>query len=541
MTDAPALALAQTPGPTRPASSPLWPLALFLVLAGLAWWANTLELHVPSDHVNIATMVLKDQHPELFRGDLGFDDDATFRFYTPVYRWLMAKLAGWTGSLLTAPQPLTPLLVFIFLAGSYWLFHRLTGSVLASLLVAVFSLPQWKAIYDSWGLDVPMNMLPRSMFTASAPWLALGLIQARQRLGLQAILFFIVGLLANLHPVSAFGFAQILLFVVLWEGRFRPRAFLRAGVLGLVAAVPTIWFALTYWQGTQLEGTTTLSYAVVQDMFKHRLAGFYPIPGERLVDTIRGLTVPGALAGWWLWRRIRCLSQADQWLAAFALGAILAAFAGTAVIQVLSRLTETKPISFDQFRTLRFLYLPVFALACGQVAWLLQRTAPGKAPLVKSASLLLVVGFTLGTFWPSGTELGQRLNQWLGRSRDRAGEQRSLRAMAEWVRTRTPEGAVVDCDSPLFRFLAERPLVYCDKDGGILIYSGNKRVLEWHRRFWEQHRLKSGDSQGRAEFARKHGARYMALNRDWPPPAERCVYENQHFKLYQLAPATSEP
>jgi hypothetical protein len=509
---------------------------VFLAVAVLAWWANSIEPHVPSDHINIATMVLKNQEPQLFSRDLGFSDAAAFKFYTPAYRWLIATLSKGTGDLLTAPRILTPVLVAFYLCGAYALFFSLTGHRLASGLTAVASMGRWDTLIDSWGLDVPENMLPRSIFLAFVPWITLTFIRKFDRPLAMAATFLGIGFLANLHPVSAFGFVQIALLAILCHGRFAPRAFARCIIFGLVASLPVIGFAMTYWKGTQPADANAVPYAVILDIFKHRVLGFFPFPQERVVKTVIALAVPLALAafGLRLRRQNHSLSSIDRWFIWFAVATVFVSFAGTAVLQMLSQLTESKPIIFDQMRSLRFVYLPLWIFAVYAVADLINKqnragTFPFRIPLIVAATAFCVV-----TSFPKGTFLERVWNEKV-HAKSSLGREVALQELGDWVRTHTSSEALIDFDAPLFRFCSQRSLVFCRKDGGILLYSGNERLLEWHRRLLESMKLARSNSEERLAFAQKHGANYLVLEKTAPPLTAPALYENSHFRFYQVA------
>jgi hypothetical protein len=523
-------------GPMMMASDHRGPILLFLLMALLAWWANSLEPHVSSDHINIATMVLKGQQPELFSRDLGFSDEGTFRFYTPAYRKLIAFLATSTGDLLTAPRILTPILVSIYLCGAYLLFFVLTQHKRASLLTAILSLPAWPTLIDSWGLDVPKNMLPRSVFLAFVPWLTLGLIRTSHRFVSTALAFLAIGLLANLHPVSGFGFAQILLLTILFQNKFRPHAFARCAFFGIAAALPVIGFAVTYVSGTQVAEANGVPYTITLDLLKYRIAGFFPFAQDRVIDTLTGLAVPAVLAflGWRLRRKSGKLDSRDLWFIWFSISTIIVSFGGTALIQLISLATESKPLVFDQMRTLRFIYLPLFAFAAYFVAHLLDEAKGMDGAWLRRSIIIAIAGFCVVASFPNGTVLHRLWNQWI-HSKPSFGSDAALKSLGEWIRVHTPANALIDYDSPHLRFISRRSLVFCKKDGGILLYSGNERLREWHQRFLEEKDIPKGASASRLTFARKYSADYVVLEADWPPLSSPPVYRNTHFALYAVA------
>jgi hypothetical protein len=449
---------------------------------------------------------------------------------------LIAWLGGITGDLLTAPGLLIPFLTVLYLAGAYRLFVFLTGHRQASLLVALLSLLGWRALMDSWGLNLPETPLPRNLFLALVPWLVLPLLRARDSLWVGIPVFLVIGLLANLHPVSAFGFTQVLLLIVLFEGRFRPAAFLKCAALGMAAAVPTLPFAITYSKGLQV-AREPIPYEIVADLLRNRVAGFYPFSSESVIETILSLLLPSALAVWGIRIRKRQgqgrLNAMDRWFVWFAFATLVVSLAGTAFFQILSRATQTKPPIIDQMRTLRFIYLPLFAfgsyalahqLRIWQASGLRRRTA-----ILSAAVALLCVG----SFFPAESFLAHAWNRWV-HQRSGFGRDTAIRGLGEWAKANTPRDALVHFDSPHFRFYSERSLVLCRKDGGILLYSGSDRLLEWHRRFHEAEKFPEKSSAHQLAFARKYKADYLVLDRRQPALHWQPRYTNSHYLLYAL-------
>ncbi|GEM_PF-1293365 len=516
-----------------------WPLLISLFIALAAWWGNVRDTDISSDQVNIATMLLKEKQPELFSRDLGFADDSAFRFYTPLYRKLTAFLAGFTGGdFLRAPVVMTPFLLAAYLLGAYALFVWMTGHKAASLLAAVLSLFVRKALIDTWGMGGMSSMLPRSVFLAFTPWLVLGILCTRNRPFVAAGFFFAVGLLANMHPVSAFGFAQIVLLTTLASERFAWRALGRCVLWGAAAALPTIGFAMLYWSSTNVAGANAVTYSEIKDVMNERLGAFYPFQPSDVAKTLKSLTVPVALAGAGLWWRVRerKFSDTDRWFVWFAVVTVVVSLGGTAVVQLASEWTGTKPLIFDQVRTLRFIYLPLFVFVGFLLAKLWESARSGNRIArftLPVAALALCAYATLPLQKAVGRPLEARFSS---AAANRDAEELALQELAEWARAHTPQDAVIDCESLLFRYLARRSLTFCRKDGGILIYSGSERLKEWLTRYREWNQLPENDSAARESFARKHGADYLVLKAKQPALTFAPAFQNGYFRIYSLRP-----
>jgi|RhiMethySRZTD1v2_1073278.scaffolds.fasta_scaffold170311_3 hypothetical protein len=124
----------------------------------------------------------------------------------------------------------------LYLVGHYALFRALTGSWLAAALGALSALAVRDALGgEYWGFGGLRDVLPRAIASGLTPLLLLAFLRLRGQ-PFFAVYFILVGLVANLHPVSGLHLAQISALTHLWLGRFRLPAW-RDQLIGRIGSV----------------------------------------------------------------------------------------------------------------------------------------------------------------------------------------------------------------------------------------------------------------------------------------------------------------
>ncbi|MCL4302818.1 MAG: hypothetical protein KJ077_44430 [Anaerolineae bacterium] len=252
-----------------------------LALVVLAWTvdsARKAEVFNSDMHL-VANMVAKDLDPALFSRDYFLADDRFYRFYTPFYRWLLARLWQVTGSFEAGLVWLTPITLSVYLAGMFILLRRVIGNTWLALSLAVVSASyQFSLGEEIWGVAGSSHLLARTLFVAVVPYL-FGLFLAtleNPTLLKGGMLGVGIGLAANLHPTSGLHLAILLgslFFLASWLHRhWRYWQILGVLFLGiLLGAWPTAGNFVVNSDGTAPAG---ISF----DSFSRTLGLFYSIP-----------------------------------------------------------------------------------------------------------------------------------------------------------------------------------------------------------------------------------------------------------------------
>ena len=250
-------------------------LGLILALAaGHAWygWQQASQgLGLGGDQLNIGVMSLKLRQPELYQNDYVFADSAFFSFYTPAFLQLAGWLTDLTGLYGTGLALLLLPIIVLYTTGMWRLLQTVTGEGWISLLLAIASAYLAESVGGTlWGVADLRMMIPRSLFLSLAPWWIWLWWRWREQPAWwrRPLLGLLLGLMANLHPVSGLMLSQLFLLTELWWRRKTWRTWLVLGVtaLGLLAGVwPT---AQTFIRGSDLAGAV----ATGEDFLRFREA-----------------------------------------------------------------------------------------------------------------------------------------------------------------------------------------------------------------------------------------------------------------------------
>lgn len=189
---------------------------LVLLLVVIAWTTfSALHPTITGGDLNlVATMVAKDLDPGLYPRDDIFSTDTYYRFYTPLYRWLVAQFWQISGSFEGGLVYLTPLVLAFYLAGMFALSRRVIGNTWLALGITVASANYYEAMGEElWGVGGSQFLMSRAVYTAAAPFLFLWFLSFLAQPGWfkGIVLGLAIGLAANLHPVSGWQFAILVI------------------------------------------------------------------------------------------------------------------------------------------------------------------------------------------------------------------------------------------------------------------------------------------------------------------------------------------
>ena len=157
-------------------------------------------------------------------------DDQFYQFYTPAYRWLLARFWQVMGTFEKGLVALTPLVLTIFVIGMFLLLYHVCRNVwLALSLTTAAASYQLSMGQEIWGVAGSSHLLARTLFTAVMPYLVLLLFSSLKKptLAKGIILGLAAGLATNLHPTSGLHMVMLLgamLFFVSWSAtKAQPR------------------------------------------------------------------------------------------------------------------------------------------------------------------------------------------------------------------------------------------------------------------------------------------------------------------------------
>ena len=203
------------------------------------------------------------------------------RFYTPSFIWLTKQLRAWTGQFDLGLAFLTPLIMMIYLTGMAYLTWHFSRSRLATLLIPLIS-AEWKEALGAtiWGVAGIRAVMPRTLFLMLFPWLFWLFWRWRHdsRWWPLPLTLLLIGLAANIHPVSGFLAVQILLPMALiavpLSARRIGHLILAAGA-AIVGVLPTLANFVTA-TGLTGDARVTDSFAVFARVVRFRFGTIFP-------------------------------------------------------------------------------------------------------------------------------------------------------------------------------------------------------------------------------------------------------------------------
>ena len=509
------------------------------------------------DSANTASFAAGLDHPELFHGDMLLENPRNLFVYSTFNVYFMRWVAPLTGSYSLALILLVPFQVFFNLLGFYLLGRIILPDRFWAFLLPVllsFSLPINLGEY--WG--IPPDPVARFNFQAALPFVLCMVLVWRDRPGRWPWIMAATGLLFYLHPVSTPTWAVAIWLSLLgskpaaWGWRKHIGWMLLLGLIFIGVALPyVITYLANHVQGASASYDLVLT--VITRYFPHNLLDIPAALGEFLPLMVKPALLPLALAA----LVVLCLFPASRrdlrlvllWIAGILLTALLLPWA----LHTLERILRRIPLETELVRGIRYL-IPFMLLF---VLWALAELASrirfrSIALLAAAAGLLFVLGWGLYTY-PPPRELSSALtclSQGKILCLPADDYELAIRALRELTPPGAPVYATFANSSRLsyampVRFNALRPLVYSNKDRGMLVYSNPAALQRWYDMLQATSFIQNNyDDENvmlkrHIPLARELGARTIITDLAFTPELAKIdpqsvIYRNRQFALIRL-------
>jgi hypothetical protein len=529
--------------------------AAFLLVGAIQ--GNFPYIPLGGDAANTASFAAGLDHPELFHGDMLLEDPRNIQVYSTFNVAFMRWITPLTGTYSLSYILLAPIQVLLNLFGFY-LFGRilLPGRFWALLLTALLSFTFSINVGEYWG--VPPDPLSRFVFQAVLPYVLCMVLAWRDRPARWPWIMAATGLLFFLHPVStpiwavAIWLSLFGLTPPAWSGPKRLGVMILLGLVFVAAALPfVINYLANHVQGVSADYDLVLT--VITRYFPADLTFIPAALGSFLPYVLRPALLPLALVGLvvllFLPSCRRDLRPILFWITGILLTSILLPWAMHSLERALHRI----PMETELVRGIR--YFPPFMLlfvlwALAEVAVRLRRRAISR--FAAATALAFTLGWGAHTL-PARFELVNALNC-LGQARVMCIPPNDYELAIQAVRELTPPGAPVYAtfsnSSRLsyampVRFNALRPLVYSNKDRGLLVYSNTVALQRWYDTYQAVDAIQNNYLDNNVKIkrhlklARELGARYLITELGFDPRlallgGESMIYRNQNFALIRI-------
>jgi hypothetical protein len=549
---------------------------MLAAVAAASGYFAMLDDRLSDTQIHIATAALKRGHRDLFASDPVYGDPVLWRFSSPAFAGLLELFLVPT-DFADPSLPFRALagpVVMLYLCGMYALLLRQTRSWSIAAFVAVMSstitytLGRWY-----WGAGSLASITPSTVYMAAVPLIVLAFLQYEHRRRL-ILVFGAIGLLGNLHLVTAMNLTIVLLIVYLGRRRFALRAWPMAigcALAALATAWPFTWYTIAVRSRiTPVEAET--DPATIYEAFRlAKLALLYPDLLQSLLNWLLlvGVLIIPAIMVVLRMERFRVRNR-GVWLWLIAGGLFVSM--GLHGLSQLAGLIQAGPppvIGFVQASSLVMLALYVlFAQGLTQ----LFRIVREHRGLLRWACAVLVgvwmipsdnlrvarhAAYDAATTFMEESEKPLRVQQ-LHLRRDRG---REVRRIAEWAAAQSDRNAVFLTDDIEFRMYARRSILASRDDVRITYLLAPSRLARWMDRVAQQrHVLALAASQPTASALRQWIARlreeprfadvpqwYVIFRADAAPEANGALNEvvrrgwGNHYRLFRLNLTATRP
>jgi hypothetical protein len=511
-----------------------------LLLSGLLVLVGADDLRGDQHVYNLLVVKLLDS--SVLARDVLYRHDPTL-LHVPWFLHLHAAVArGLGGDVEAALAWLAWPMGTLYLVGHYALFRALTGHPGAAALAALGALTIRNSLGgEFWGYDGVRAAATRTILAGAIPALLLLWMRWRGRRSFP-LYYGLLGLLFNVHPVSAYHLAQATGLAHAWLERFQPRALVQLAAGAALFGLGTLPYVVPFF-GARADAVDASTLSLARAALDHRFPYLlYPIAPAALLSVAFHMA---PLAAVWLWWRRRRETTVLGPLETVAAAAVVLAFGATALVQALGVWRDRPYLDIQELRMTRLVY-PVLlaALALAYARLLARRTWRARAAVAVLVALSLVPpGSVIHAFGEERREAVKRaLGMAVPRSADAAPGVDARPALWAWAAATTPGGSLFFTDDWDFRVETRRSITGSYKDGAFLFLAGNRPFTAWYRLDREMAACRAARGHGCwFELAGGLGADYVvvdpALTAARPPSGAERVWAHDGWSVWRLAAA----
>jgi hypothetical protein len=361
-----------------------------------------------------------------------------------------------------------------------------------------------------WGFDGISSAATRTILAGLVPPLLLLFLTARGRAWLPAY-WGLLGVLFNVHPVTAYHLAQVTALAHLWTERFRARALGQVALGVALFVLGALPYSLPFFAGREGGGAPAEVRAALDYRFPYL---FYPIAPSALLSVAFHMALP--LAAWLAWRRRGEPHPVLTPLEPVMGAALVVGFGSTAFVQALGVWLDRPYLDIQNLRVLRLLYPILLGGLALTYARLLQ------AP--RARARLAVVALVILSLVPPAEVIHAVSEERRGAVKHALGLGPAPRAAAvvdpapklalwAWAASATPSSALFFTDDFEFRLRTRRSVTGSFKDGALIFLAGSGPLAAWHALDRERTVCRAAGGTGCwFSLARRVGADYTVLD-----------------------------
>jgi len=464
-------------------------------------------------------------NPELFTKDIFFQN--FIDFYPKTFMYLHYFLTDLTGDFIVTNYLISSLCFLIFILGMYWLVYSQLKDTRIALVCALLCVAVRPALGVKFGISLGLA-IPRYLLLALSPWIIwyfYHLIDGKQSFYKWGGLFFVLGLLGNVHPISAGLLTLVLLGILLMEkisiGDKAKQSIFALMSFG-IGAFPFILDKLTF-VGTG--GIAPRSLILERAWFilppYPRNFGNYGLFALQILPFVFFGAVGYFLAN----KKQRRFAHVGV---------------SVVVVTLLTCLEYAWPkaVTFEFLRASVWLYVPLLAFSALTLVKLFEKDAMKK---IAAVVIFCLLAFPSIAIRPSQEMAIDLYTSQTGYSTyqypytDPLVYHGAIIDAATYLKEHTPIDSLVMVDPRGFAHLrtyGQRSLVVTHKDANI---HHKERALQWEDTYTDVQSVYATNSTTRfLEAVEKYGADYVFIDKQKNNVDLELLYENKRFAIYSV-------
>ncbi len=499
-------------------------LLSYLILLPVTFFSDPLVITGGNDMANLIPAAMQVNDPALFSRDSFFQH--FIELYPKPFLYGYAWLLDITGDFITVNYFVSSLCYLLFVFGVYFLVLEQFKDRRIALVCALLCIAVRPALAITFGMRLGLA-IPRNVIIALSPWILLGGLRLVDRKHILSwswgLLFFGIGLLANVHPLTAGHLALVALGVMMLTSTLTPRQKAIGCALGLATfGLGALPFIIDKFLFVSAGGIAPRSLILERAWFilppYIRNLGNYGL----FVLQILPFLVVGA-AGY-------LLSTKRQ--QAFSRIGI-----ATCAVVLLTALEYIWPkaVTFEFLRASVWLYLPLLAYSSVAIVRLWERDIIKK---IGAVALLLVLGIPTLALSPLtdsaiglyGSLSGYRPYEFT--HGDWYSYQQEVLALGQWMKSSTPKDAlflIPPRGLEHLRMYGQRSFVVTHKDANI---HEREYALRWEQTYETVEQAYRDGSL--VDAASRYDADYVVVDATDKSLELPLVYENTRFLVYKV-------
>lgn len=468
-----------------------------LFYTAITWDFKEINM-LSSDQINLTTAALSRMDIGLYSKDYFFMSDKYFRFYTPFYLKTLSYLFQLTGSPVNTYRFMFPIIILVYIISAFTFFMYLTKNSIISSLIAIFSSSYYFQIY---------SIKPTMLYLSFVFFLLYLFFKWTNEENLLILFFLIVGLSANIHPVSGgllflFCLASKSIFDIV-EGKFtfsKIHYYLLFTASFCIGAAP---FILNYVRNSGPIAQTQ-DASIINSMIKYRLNPRFTqfsiknillrfLTGYKYYFETVSFLFPIFYIGVTARLIMKKFGRNDLLLCILFVVAALFSNLGQFVIIKGSELFN---IVYPLIDILRGEYLVSFIiiaysvlLVSSLIELVNEKKAQWKYPLkITVISLITILLCAQGyAFTVNNMKMYTRIKKYTNLGESQAGVLRAIEELSKWARENTSQDSLFHFFRPnssawKFRCLARRSVTVTKKEGGFFCIGNKDKIFTWYEK-----------------------------------------------------------